>query len=354
MSYHQMMPSFLDFLFSFGTTHHAKDFYYIGFRHDTTLGKPDKRVAISTLGRSGQCLQLCYSLRSVESSPQQEKWPWSIRGIATHHAFDFETGRMSWVIVKGEGGVSIKDRIIAEASSSNGNMLSKFDSRDQGFSSSMSAHLLLCNWSVENWRWYINFIEQEVQAITRKTLSMTVVQPQAGNKPQLLFRTASGFLKTTTTPKSYFAKTKSNPPKLVAASSTSGPPPPPPLLSASPGTVRLDSFGSDSEFSFEDLQRIEYIEEHANDALLVIKLNSSVLSALVRHYTSIMESMSCPHVFKRECAVNFRQFVSRISDISIENETQQARLETLLRLLADRKGLVCIWSMCIDKKANIK
>lgn len=348
-SYHQVMPSFLDFLFSFGAQHHAKDFFFTGFRHDTRLSGLEKSVAIPALGRSGRTLRLCYSLRSVEASPDQEAWPWSIRGAATHHTFDFDTGRTSWLIVKGEKGASMKDRILAETGSQNGNMLNKFDNRDQAFSSTMSTHLLLCNWSVENWRWYVNHLEQEVQAITRKTLSVTVARPQTGPKPERVFtRMPTGVLvspKKTSTSKSLTSKKQPSIPlaKMTPSPPTHGPPGPPPPLSTFPQHKNPDPYNSDSEFSFEDLRRIEYIEERANEALLVNTLNSSVLSALVQHYTSVMGSASCPNGLKTKCEPDFRRFVDRISDISAEIQTQKARLDTLLRLLGDRKALVCIF-----------
>lgn len=359
-SYHQIMPSFLDFVFSFGAQRHANDFHFTGFRHDTRLSGPEKGIAIPALGRSGRMLQLCYSLRSVETSLGQEKWPWSIRGTATHHAFDFETGRTSWLIVKGEGGASMKERIMTETSPHNGHTPHKFGSRDQAFSSSMSTHLLLCNWSAENWRWYINYMEEQVQAITRKTLSVTVAKPSREPKPQLLFtRTQTGVLvppKKTPTSKSLTTQrqqqTAASAP-TAAGPPTQGPPGPPglpgkpgppPRLSTLPPATNHDPSKPDSEFSFDDLRRIEYIEEHANGALLVITLNCSILKALVEHYTTVMASASCPHDLKSKCAIDFRRFVSRILHISAEMQMQKARVETLLRLLADRKALVCIYS----------
>ncbi len=344
------MPSFLDFVFSFGTQRHAHDFHYAGFRHDTRLSGPERRIAIPALGRSGRILQLCYSLRSVETSPDQEKWPWSIRGTAAHHTFDFETGRTTWMIVKAEGGVSMKERIKTETDPKNGNTPHKFGSRDQAFSSSMSTHLLLCNWSAENWRWYINYMEEQVQAITRKTLSVTVAKPPQEPQPPLLYtRTQTGRLsKSPTTPRQQ-ATTPS--PKMAAGPPAQGPPGspgspgrpgPPPRLATSPQATNHDPFQPSSEFSFDDLRRIEYIEEHANGALLVITLNCSILQALVEHYATLMASAACPHDLKSKCAIDFNRFVSRILHITAEMQMQKARVETLLRLLADRKALVCI------------
>lgn len=351
------MPSFLDFVFSFGAQHHAKDFHFTGFRQDSRLSEPEKGIDLPALGRSGRNLRLCYSLRSVEASPGQEKWPWSIRGLASHHAFDFETGRASWLLVKGEGGASMKERIMKETSPPNGGMLDNFASRDRAFSSSMSSHLLLCQWSAENWRWYINYMEEQVQAITRKTLSVKVAKlsPEPRTHPQFI-RMDTGALvssKITPTSKSLTAQGQQSIPltKLATAPPTQGPPSPPglagtfeppPRLSEQLPAMNYNPFHPDNEFSFEDLKRIEYIEEHANEALLVITLNCKILSALVQHYTFVMESTSCPHDLRTECATDFRRFVTRILHISAEIETQEARVKTLLRLLTDRKALVWI------------
>ena len=351
-SYHQVMPPFLDFVFSFGAQHHAKDFSFTGFRHDTRLSNVEKSPSIANLGRSGRAIQLCYNLRSVEPSPDQEHWPWSIRSTATHHAFDLETGLTSWFMVKGEGGASIKDRIITETSSQPASALNRFGDRCQAFSSALSTHLLLSDWSIENWRWYINYMEEEVQAITRKTLSVKVTRPQAEPKPQVMFtRTITGVLvppKKTPTSKSVTTRQQSGIPltKIIQSQPKQdprgppGPPGPPPSTSSIPKVANFDPSLPDQEFSFEDLRKIERIEEHANEALLVMTLNSSVLSALSQHYSFVTESTDSPQLLKTACMIDLRRFRDRLFDISTEIQTQKARMETLLRLLADRKALV--------------
>lgn len=357
-TYQQIMPSFLDFVFSFGTERHAKDFHFVGFRHDTRLTGPERGIAIPALGRSGHILQLCYSLRSVESSPVQEHWPWSIRSTATHHSFDFETGRASWVMVKGKGGASMQKRIMTETSHSHGQMPCKFGSLDQAFASSLSTHLLLCNWSAESWRWYINYMEEQVQNITRKTLLVKVARtPPEANPPFHFIRAQTGVLvplnktPTSNTLTAQSQKQTAPPPKKAGGPPMQGPsgpkafganPGPPPRLSTSAPDAPQDSSLSAGEFSFDDLRRIEYIEEQANGALLVITLNCSILNALVEHHTAVMASVSCPDDLKTKCANDFRRFVSRILHICAEMQMQKARLEFLLRLLADRKALVCM------------
>jgi hypothetical protein len=347
LTYHQVMPSFLDFLFSYGEQHHAQDFHFTGFRHETRLSEAQRELSIPDLGRSGRNVQLCYNLRSVEYSPDPEAegdpeyWPWSIRGTATHHAFDFETGQSNWIIVKGNE--LMKKRIIEETSSGTGLAPKDYESLAGAFSSTLFTHLMLCNWACENWRWYINFLEQAVQKITRKTLSLTVSKAPPAPMPAPQYtRTSTGHLVNKAHPQS--AKTVTIEKQSVVASPQgipqgppSGPPPPPPVVSANP----IDSdLSQGSEFSFEDLQRIEHIEEQANETLLVITLNNKVMTALGEHYHSIMGSKDCPVVLQTGCDVDFARFMNRLASISDELQIQKARVETLLRLLADRKALV--------------
>ena len=355
MTYHQIPPFFLDFLLSFGRQHHAKDFFYSGFRHDSRLSDGETHPAIQNLGRSGRILRVSYSLRSVEPSVDQEKWPWSIRETAVYNAVDLETGRSIWLIVKGEGGASMKDRIITETSPRNQSALNRFGSRSEAFSSALSSHLLVCEWSAEHWRWYVNYIEEQVQTLTRKTLSGAVISSPAEPQPQLYFtRSAIGSLvppeKTTTSKSSKTALPQTIPlgfiAPTIAPQSSSGPPGPPglpgppPNLASFPKPTFFNSLRDDSDFSFEDLRKIEHIEERTNDVLLVLSLNDRVLTQIVEHYTSVMKSGDCPNDIRTECSTCFGRFKGRLSDILIEVQIQKARLETLLRLLADRKTLV--------------
>jgi hypothetical protein len=245
----------------------------------------------------------------------------------------------------------MKKRIIEETSSEAGLAPNDYESLAGAFSSTLFTHLMLCNWACENWRWYINFLEQAVQKITRKTLSLTVSKaPQAPMPAPQYARTTTGDL--VNKAHSQSAKTVTVEKHSVMASATSmsqiapqgtpqgppqGPPPPPPVASAHP--IDSDSLQS-SEFSFEDLQRIEHIEEQANETLLVITLNNKVMTALGEHYHSIMGSKDCPVVLKTSCDVDFARFINRLASISDELQIQKARVETLLRLLADRKALV--------------
>jgi hypothetical protein len=93
LTYHQVMPNFLDFLFPFGHQEYAEDFYFSGFREDTRLLLSDGGLKIPEFGRSGLEIRMCYSLKSVEPWKAKRDWPWAVRQTALYHSFDIVTGK---------------------------------------------------------------------------------------------------------------------------------------------------------------------------------------------------------------------------------------------------------------------
>jgi hypothetical protein len=146
-SYHQVMPSFLDFVFPLGKQEYARDFHFSGLREESRLGAKQRGLNIPELGRSGNEIRLCYNLRSVERSEGQLDLRWSIRQSAVYHSFDLKSGKSLWINVKDNK--LIYNRML-EASILPS--ISKIESLSEAFSGSLATHLLLCDWSGENWR----------------------------------------------------------------------------------------------------------------------------------------------------------------------------------------------------------
>lgn len=343
MTYHQVMPSFMDFMVSYGRHQYNQDFHFSGFRHESCLASSDRGLAIPELGRSGRRLQLCYNFRSVETSPRQVKWPWSIRQTAAYHCFDLENGQCSWIVVKGDQ--LIKNRVMSATTSPHLTDLRSFGSLQDSFSSALSTHLLLCDWSAENWRWYVNFLEEQVQRITRKTVDVAV------SRPRDPIAALAPFSSTTQDPfyikpraRTFTFTRKNSHPHRSIPSANPAPhvaPPGPPEPPEQPPEPIEDMVEDDHEgFSFGDLQRIQFIEEQANETLLILKTNGSVLTELSEYYCSVMRSEDCPPELQEHSKDRFARFDSRIGSIQYDLRMEQARVEILLRLLADRKTLV--------------
>ncbi|KAF2244131.1 hypothetical protein BU26DRAFT_569134 [Trematosphaeria pertusa] len=416
-SYHQVMPSFLDFVFPFGYQEYPQDFHFSGLQEESRLDERWKGTEIPQLGRSAQQLRFCYNLRSVEPSKSQSSLPWSIRQTAVYHSFDLQTGHSLWISVKGNK--LIKNRI-TEASTLPS--LSEAGTRSGAFSASLATHLLLCDWSGENWRWYINDLWDRFQELTRDALATPVDKPpspiaspvpflmspriptnyfpppsrattgQFPGSPRSKFEAFSpSFPSRTTTllespqspthvQDSYCNHDKWASARIVDAKglkssltslygqvknighsdfwrhdNRSKPSPSADekaqLPSPSPGDKQtppelpptFSEHGDEKQhetFTFSGLQDIQYIEEKAQEALLVIRLNAEVLEQLRQHYQYVMNHGEFPLELKADCGGDLARFDKCVLNVEKDLRMLQSRTETLLCLLANRKHLL--------------
>ena len=338
-TYHQVMPGFLDFIFGFGEQQYEEGFHFTGFRQDNRLNSLDRGLSIQDLGWSGRELRLCYSLKSVEPSESQRYWPWSVRTTAVHHGFDIVTGRAVWIVVKGDG--LMKSRIKSATGSRGLPGLTSFQTIDRGFASALATHLILCDWSIEHWHRYVSFLEEEFQAASRRTLSVMVserARAESVANTSSVTDNALGF-----GPKT--ARTRMKPSSFMQSPSQPARVLPPVTPKSAPTSYRpndKDRNADQQAFSFTDLQRLHFLEEKANETLLILKANSSVLTELKHHYSNTADSEDWPQDLKSNCRGDILRFERRVASVQNDLWMQQSRTETLLRLLANRKSLVIV------------
>ena len=168
------MPGYLDFLSVFGSQSKPRGLRFSSFHEQTFLNNPPRAPQIVSLGRSGQQFQLSYNLKAVAriSSSKSSSVPtqWSIRQAAFHHQFDVVNGTTLWIVTKGkldereteEGKVDIKERIQALTGDNGAAENKSFETPEDSFRSSLAIHLLYSHWSAEEWRWYVQWLEQMV------------------------------------------------------------------------------------------------------------------------------------------------------------------------------------------------
>lgn len=164
LTFHQVMPAYLDFMHVFGEQPEQPDLRFSGFRDQTNIGPSFQRLAIPSLGRSGRQFQICYNLKNVELKTQDPKSTlgneWSIRQVAVHHQFDVVEGTTLWILTK--GGLDLQQRF-KELTGKDARPEDKsFGTVEECFRSSLSAHLLWCYWSTDDWRTYLKWIETAV------------------------------------------------------------------------------------------------------------------------------------------------------------------------------------------------
>lgn len=353
----QVMPEFVDFLFPFGFRSYAEDFYFSGFRQRTQLAQHWRNTAPNPRPVHKR-FQVCYNLKSVEPSDSDG---WSIRHCAVHHSFDMQEVRASWIVVKGD---ELMKRRIESATSDRGpHEPSDFKSMDGAFMASLVTHMIFCAWSFENWRWYINFLEDKFQSMTRRTFSAPVhvpfllptatdqLPPKSRTNTQ---RTFSMFSRTATrmTEKGSFKpalKHRPSAPQTYENPDTgvSQPLPPDedddddddkPEIPLTPNDVKVEDEKRD--FSFGKLRKVHEIAEKANEAVLVLNQNITILTQLREYYRSLSKRKDFPKDLADNCKDTIDDFELRVDGLEHDMQMQISRLETLLRLLEDRKTLL--------------
>jgi hypothetical protein len=165
LTYHQVMPMYLDFLFVFGSQADPTELMFGGFREQIMMRNPPRAMSNPHLRRSGRQFQLCYNLKGVTEKRRDtgniKLSDWSIREAAIHHQFDVVFGTTLWIVAKGR--LDLQQRF-KELTGPQGRLEDKsFGSVYECFRSSLAVHLMYCSWSIEDWRWYICWLEEVVK-----------------------------------------------------------------------------------------------------------------------------------------------------------------------------------------------
>jgi hypothetical protein len=278
---------------------------------------------------------MCYSLKSVEKVDdlEPEQSPWSVRQTATYHSFDVETGVALWISVKGND--LIQDRIMCATENIEPDQR-PFSTKDRAFQESLAVHLINCKWAGEEWRWYLNFLEEELQGNTRRTLSAKVVR---GRRPEE--EETVKFLKTRT-----MSTKQAN---GISVNDPASPLQPPPANSQARAkrtrsASRESRMGTDSQdqFSFSDLQHIQSLEDKANEVVFVLNSNIEVLNELKEYYKALVTAEEYNKDFNTSHRRSVERFRQQINIIIRDLQMQISRAATLVRTLSNRKALVCI------------
>ena len=335
-TYQQVMPGFLDFIFTFGKQANERDLHIGGFRYQTRLPDSKRGLLVPELGWSGCDYRLCYNLKSIEKA-QGGGEPWSIRQAAVHHSFDVQSGQASWIVVKANK--LLQNRIKSATGSRGLPELTSYSDLDKTFSSTLAIHLIFCGWSGENWRWYINFLEDSLQETSRRTLSPIVRTPTSPMSevnrsiPHLDVNSHDRFK----SPQTAEPKKSAPPPQATKDILLVFPY----LEPQSPyDSCHSQRPQSRQGFSFADLQRAQNIEEKAKAAMLILKNNISVFTDLMSYYKTIKTYQGWPSHFAAQCREDMLRFEQDLSSNKNDMLLQLSRVETLVQLTADRKSLV--------------
>ncbi|KAI1765771.1 hypothetical protein GGR53DRAFT_489010 [Hypoxylon sp. FL1150] len=362
-SYHQVMPSFLDLVFTCGRQERPQDFHYTAFRHENYLVREDRNsnrnFQMEAPGRSGQQIQHCFILHSVERSDSSPGLRWSIRQTVAYHSFDVETGKAFWILIKGNDAMEKRVKRATLSMRDTDMKASSHQTLTGSFLASLTAHIQVMEWSGEQWRWYINEVElllrdkakntvladvdnlagpASVPAPSRpgtlipKTPRTTIsnVSPSSPVSTSRLWARLSG----TSKMEKRSAKDESNILRPIHTDNIVEEPEQIEGADDDDNNMNLEHM-----FSFEKLQDLHQTGEYMQEALMVLKQNRNIIREIREHYAMLMQDENMPAEIRDGCKSEISKFNQRAMSIEKDLQVQQLRLETLNTLLEDRSNL---------------
>ncbi|PNP86646.1 hypothetical protein FNYG_00036 [Fusarium nygamai] len=350
-SYHQIPPTFIDFVSAFGATHYPTDYYMTGFDSDDTLGIQDSNlINISTLGRSGREHRIQYLLRSVERGSNDDGLRrWNIRQAAVYHSFDFVSGKALWINIKANE--LFKNRITEATGDPAILDLDTQNDLPKSFAATLAIHLILLEWCDEDWRACIRDCESKVRGILAKAQTSQVVQPPAFSASA---RRALGSQRARPTELS--ESEKQHPPapldwgrkirsfvkslKRYRYRATQEPD----LFGNADDDDHLqkrqfENLRNLDTFSFGELQHLHYMTEQLESYRLVMELNHQALRDIAERYQNLPSQRGFPKSLKENCTEDILSFARRVERIRKNLEIRMTQVNSLLAWLQDGKAL---------------
>lgn len=193
-TYFQVMPSYIDFVSAFCKKRQddedVSDLRFSSFRESIRLSPDSCGLNLPHLALSGRGFQLSYNLKSVTNKSKErpswpgvqdrmEKWDWSVRQAVFHHQFDMKEGRSLWIITSARHYLQervqkltgqMERRPSTHASHGEDDLelpSSRTDrtytTTEDSFVASLSMHLMLAQYSSEDWRGYVRWLEQMLE-----------------------------------------------------------------------------------------------------------------------------------------------------------------------------------------------
>jgi hypothetical protein len=198
-----------------------------------------------------------------------------------------KTGQAFWIVLKGND--SMRNDLEQLAPALDWQEGSNQAGPSRSFSATLLVHLHVCEWSRDNWRWYINDLEARLDQVTQAGVLFDLFGAEDDRNMYV------------------------------------------------PDSKDSDSrFDRTPNFEFKDLQHAQHIKEKASQALLNLKSDISNMSALKSHYSSLAHPTDTAWL----PLWDIESFCSKLDYIMADFRVHQSSLEALISLVTDRKELV--------------
>ncbi|KAM0425859.1 hypothetical protein ACHAPT_008797 [Fusarium lateritium] len=354
--FHQVDPSFLDFVSSFGSTDEPLDYHMTGFNCNDTLDVADERVLnIPKLGRSGRGYGMQYLLRSLERGTGPDNTTThNIRQMAVYHTFDTVTGKALWINVKANG---LMEKRIKEATIEFPALGPKaMDSLAGSFAATLAVHMIHLEWCDEDWRECINEIEGKIRDVLTKAQTARIDrQPKGMKRVSTLAstlhtsKTSTGNFsdKMTKVPLSLKRRVLDSVRPLSLDGDTTDRPGALPTRSLSrllrearpDDRDQVDRLMVLDTFSFEEVQQLHSFGERLESFRLIMNLNDQTLRDVADNYQDLWDRDGFPEEIKKHCKKDLADFTRRIHRTRRTLEIRITQVKSLMAWLHEGKTL---------------
>ncbi|KAI1470360.1 uncharacterized protein F4812DRAFT_449905 [Daldinia caldariorum] len=357
LTYHQVMPSFLDFVLTFCTR--ERPVTHAIFRHEDYLEENSKMFLVPPLKRSGVQIQHAFNILSVERADERmEKNQWPLRQVAAYYSFDVINGRSLWIVIKGNP--LIARRIVSAMEHQRRLRATAITDAETSFIAALEVHMIMIDWCSENWAEYIEYVEElvniisiggkttPVDEVTAATEIETAHSPRATNTFGLQSQSASIF----SSPRRWKIRESSSnlfkTIRRVSGLESRTPPNDEENTEVEKGVEDAAELQDErdklsdleKEFSFRKYQSMSQLSVELERALVVIEQNKGVLEAIEEHYHSIVKSYGFTTYMKKGlCDDDLAAFFTKIRSTKRELETHHRRLQTVSQALDNDKAM---------------
>ncbi|RTE80741.1 hypothetical protein BHE90_004789 [Fusarium euwallaceae] len=350
--FHQVDPSFLDYVFSFGSTEEPLDYHMTGFNCSDSLDVAAGRLLnIPKLGRSGREFRMQYLLRSLERGSQPGNTG-NIRQMAVYHTFDIVTGKALWINLKANG---LMESRLREATADFPALGPKaMDTLAGSFTATLAAHMVHLEWCDEDWRECINEIEKEIRRVLVKAQTARIDSQAQGAKPAWTRASTMHTSKTSTGefPEKVIPVSRSWKTKIldtVRPLNTGGDARDSALSINSLSRLLRETRKDDIKqidwlavldtFSFQEVQQLHYFGELLENFRLVMDLNDQTLRDIAENYQDLWDRAGFPQEIKKDCEKEMACFLRRIQRIRRNLQVRITQVKSLMAWLREGKAL---------------
>lgn len=368
LTFHQVPPTFLDFLFTFGAQMEPIDAGLAQFQFDDAIFSEKRATAIPELGRSGFAIRHSFLLRAPELDKRADTpWPWYIRQVAVYHSFDIKCCRSLWITVKGNDLLQkrirddTKDLGLIKAST-------KADLTSQ-WQTALDTHMIYFRYIEENWRWIVRDMEEFIRKRLAKAKTAPVTARIPPQTEQLQSRQGRTWTDLSTNLSSRSYSENSHPSDVMrrgfqkTVSGTRW------LLKRQPAVIgdiempsgekcdtttgnlsahRHRDLQTFDMFKYTDLQELNMTGGDIEELLLVIRLNLETLKDISKYFKHLKSRLEIEFKDAGEGTISEYQamgkatvlFLIRLHSITRSLETRETQLQSLRRRLDEGIALV--------------